>query len=73
MNGSEVGGDLVWGENLTLKLANYGGVVIKRFSCLPPNPDARPLGTYETKMVARTGTCPILTILTEKRGLHEQS
>ena len=23
LNGSEVGGDLVWGENLTLKLANY--------------------------------------------------
>ena len=40
-----------------------GGVVIKRFSCLPPNPDARPLGTYETKMVARTRRCSILTIL----------
>ena len=52
-----------------------GGVVfvIKRFSCLPPNPDARPLGTYETKMVARTGKRSILTILPEKRGLHEQS
>ena len=50
-----------------------GGVVIKRFSCLPPDPDARPLGTYETKMVARTGKCSIFTILPEKRGLHEQS
>ena len=50
-----------------------GGVVIKRFSRLPPNPDARPLGTYETKMVARSGKCSILTILPVKRGLHEQS
>ena len=50
-----------------------GGVVIKWFSRLPPNPDARPLGTYETKMVARTGKCSMLTILPGKRGLHEQS
>ena len=50
-----------------------GGVVIKSFFFLPPDPDARPLGTYETKMVARTGKCSIFTILPEKRGLHEQS
>ena len=26
-----------------------GGVVIKRFSCLPPNPDARPLGNMKPR------------------------
>ena len=43
------------------------------FSRLPPptplNPDAHPLGTYETKMVARTSERLILTILRENSGL----
>ena len=43
------------------------------FSRLPPptplNPDAHPLGTYETKMTARLGERLILTILRENSGL----
>ena len=31
------------------------------------NPDARPLGTYETKMATRTGTRLILAILRKKK------
>ena len=33
------------------------------------SPDARPLGTYETKMAVRTGKRSILTILRNNRGL----
>ena len=45
----------------------------KYFSRLPPltasNPNARPLGTYETKMAVRTGTRSILAILRKSFGL----
>ena len=33
------------------------------------NPDARPLGAYETKMAVRTAKCSILTILQKNRIL----
>ena len=35
----------------------------------PINPDAHPLGTYETKVTARPGERLILTILRENSGL----
>ena len=48
-------------------------VFLNLLSRLPPptaiNPDARPLGTYETKMGALTGNRSILTILQKNRGL----
>lgn len=33
------------------------------------NPDARPIGTYETKTAVRTGKRSILAILRKNRGL----
>ena len=43
------------------------------FSSLSPStavyPDACPLGTYETKMAARTGKRSTLTIVRKHRGL----
>ena len=37
------------------------------------NPDARPIGTYETKTAVRTGKRSILAILRNKKGGCEQS
>ena len=33
------------------------------------NPDAHPIGRYETKMATHTGNCSILMILRKNRGL----
>ena len=49
------------------------------FSPIPPpspnaiNPEARPLGTYETKMAARTSQRSILTILQEIRDCKQST
>ena len=58
------GGNLAWVSNRMEK---------RREKYLPPpiaiNPDSRPLGTYETKVTARTGKRSILAILWKNRGL----
>ena len=73
-----MGSHLGWVSNLLRGRGTvWKGEKVELFSSRPFlhrfKPDARPLGTYETKMVARTGKCSIFTILPEKRGLHEQS